>query len=31
MNAIEFQAIAHDGIVEDPRPNIPNGEISTLR
>jgi hypothetical protein len=30
MNAIEFQAIA-DGIVEDPRLNIPNGKISTLR
>jgi hypothetical protein len=31
MNAIEFQATAYDGIVGDPRLNIPNGEISTLR
>jgi hypothetical protein len=31
MNAIESPATAHGGIVEDPRLNIPNGEISTLR
>jgi hypothetical protein len=31
MSAIKLQATAHDGIVEDPRLNIPDGEISTLR
>jgi hypothetical protein len=28
MSAIELQATAHDCIVEDPRLNIPDGEIA---